>query len=371
MNYNKKQNFNQHIVTASKSTPRNLTPQLLLGVMMLMLFMAVLFFILSFNAVSVAANEDLLSADGSTPSETQDTNDFDSTPSTTDPLDYNNLITVQYSEYTENTQDVSNFIDCDYGVLIDLNKHTILAAKNADEKIYPASMTKVMTLIVAYENIKDRTQPFKMTADIINPLVEANASISGLKASEIVPITDLFYGAALPSGADCTCALALCVAESESDFVKLMNDKVQELGLKNTRFMNTTGLHDPNQYSTCHDIAVIMEYAMNIDFLRTVLSTAKYITTPSEKNPEGIELVSTMFSRLRGDEPEIATMIAGKTGYTSAAGHCLVSYATQNDSLASYICVCAKGDTKWEPVYDSINLYKNYILPSPNSTAID
>ena len=136
--------------------------------------------------------------------------------------------------FTDNTKDL--IIDSEYGILIDLSDNTVVASKNGDSRIYPASMTKIMTLIVAYEHIEDLNATYTFPAEIFDPLYQANASVAGFKPGETVPYRDLLYGTALPSGADATTALALTVAGDETAFAELMNQTAQRLGLKNTHF---------------------------------------------------------------------------------------------------------------------------------------
>lgn len=140
----------------------------------------------------------------------------------------------------------------------------------------------------------------------------------------------------------------------------MMNEKVGELGLENTHFTNPTGLHDAEQYSTCHDIALILEYACRDEFMKTVLSTYEYTTAKTLQHPEGILLHSTMQTRLYGDEAGGMFIVGGKTGYTTEAKNCLASFAVKYDSDtesesavygkdAQYIFVTAYGGTVWAP----------------------
>lgn len=257
----------------------------------------------------------------------------------------------------------SNFTEEDvnskYAILIDAETGVVISHRSGNAKIYPASMTKVMTILVAVENINDFNATFEMTYEIIKPLVDADATRAGFKEGEDVKIIDLLYGLILPSGGDCAIALAEYVSGSEEEFVKLMNAKCEELGLQNTHFSNTSGLHDENNYSTPADMAIIMKYAMENPICREVLSTYKYTTEKTEENPEGIELFSTMFSRMYGNEVEGVGIVAGKTGYTTEAGNCLVSYATKGDK--TYICVLADGESKWKSIYDTFAIYEKYI----------
>ena len=243
-----------------------------------------------------------------------------------------------------------------YAVLLDVDENRVIGEKFADVRMYPASMTKLMTLIVAIEHTENFDDTFTFEEEMINPLVEQNASRAGFEPGETVTVTDLLYGAALPSGADATYALAVHTAGSEAAFVDLMNEKVGELGLTDTHFMNASGLHDPDHYSTALDMALILEYCLRNDLCREVISTYTYTTSVTEQHPEGIELYDTMFGKMYGNEVEGIQILGGKTGYTDEAGHCLASYAQTPDGH-TYIAVTAMGQTKWKPVFEAFKLY--------------
>ena len=144
------------------------------------------------------------------------------------------------------TRQLNEQLDAQYAVLIDCDNHKILAQKNSDVRMYPASMTKLMTIIVAIENTENFQDTFELPEEVLESCWEQNASMAGFWAGEPVTVMDMLYGAALPSGADATIGLATYVSGSEEKFVKLMNQKVKELGLENTHFVNTSGLHDEN-----------------------------------------------------------------------------------------------------------------------------
>lgn len=263
-----------------------------------------------------------------------------------------------YPQITDKTQYVSSEFNCEYGILVDTQSNEILVSKGANEKIYPASMTKVMTLLVAVENIKNLDDTFLMTNDMLAPLYDQDASCAGFADGELVTLRDLLYGLALPSGADSAVALANYVAGGEEQFVVLMNEKAKDLGLKNTHFVNTSGLHDENHYSTPADIAVILQEAISNNLCRQILSTYQYRTEVTEQHPDGILLTSTMFSRMYGNEDEDkgVTILGGKTGYTDQAGQCLASFARKDGK--EYIAIFANGVGKYSMIYDTINMYK-------------
>ncbi len=246
-------------------------------------------------------------------------------------------------------------------LLIDADTFEILGRRQHVQKMYPASMTKVMTLLVAAEHLNegDMDKTYTMTYDLLHPLVMDNASRVGFEIDETVTVKDMLYGLILPSGADAAVGLAEYIAGSEDAFVELMNEKAEEMGLYSTHFMNVTGLHDKDHYTNCIEMAMIMRAAMDNDLCREILSTYTYTTSSTEQHPEGIVIYSTMFGRMYGNEVENVTIIAGKTGYTDEAHHCLVSYAEKGSK--NYICVLAGESDRWAAVYSTFNAYGKYL----------
>lgn len=277
---------------------------------------------------------------------------------------------VERGIYTDSTAEFAEEFTFENGIVIDLEDHTVLAAKNADEKIYPASLTKIMTLIVAVEKCEDLNETFTMTAEIIDPLIIEEASMAGFVPDEEVAIHDMLYGLMLPSGADAAVGLAYHIAGSEEAFASLMNEKAKELGLKGTHFTNCSGLHDEDHYSTCQEIAIILEYAMKNELMYKILSTYQYTTASTEQHPEGILLTDTMFSRMYGNEPVGAFIIGGKTGYTIEAKNCLASFAVkceegESEDITysrepSMLLVTVGSVNKWGPVYDAFDIYSTF-----------
>lgn len=280
------------------------------------------------------------------------------TEKATEPLLVYSQMASDYMDLTEDTQ-----IASPYAALLDVDNHKIIAGKQADSKIYPASMTKVMTLIVVTDNLDKLPQTYTFGFEMLNRLYREEASVAGFLEGETVDVEDLLYGLVLPSGADAAEAIAIMTAGSNEEFAKLMNDKCAELGLKYTHFANPTGLYDDEQYTTPAEMAMIMEYAMKDELRAKVLGTYQYKTKATEQHPDGIELTSTMYSRIYGNEAPGVIVKGGKTGFVNEAGSCLVSYAVTNKGHA-YI-FCTSGATyKWAPVYDEIYVYKNIIPDS-------
>lgn len=254
-----------------------------------------------------------------------------------------------------------NFVTANNSLLIDADTGEILGRHSSKLKIYPASMTKVMTLLVAVENLDNAqlSDTYPMTYELLAPLVEANASRVGFEVDEVVTVKDMLYGLILPSGADAAVGLCNYIAGSEENFVRLMNDKAEELGLTETHFMNSSGLHDKNHYTTCIEMSMIMKAAMNEPLCREILSTYTYTTSSTEQHPDGIVLYSNMFSRMYGTEVEGVTITSGKTGYTDEAGQCLVSYAEKGEH--NYILVIAGDYERYQAVYSTFYAYENYL----------
>lgn len=257
-----------------------------------------------------------------------------------------------------------------YSVLLDSDNNKIYAGRNYSKKIYPASLTKIMTVIVALENCDDLSDTYKFTKADIKSLADENASVAGFSAGEKVTVEDLLYGAMLPSGADATLGIANYVAGSEKDFVELMNAKVEELGLTGTHFTNASGLHDEDHYSTPIDIAMIVKYALDNDEIRDefvkIISAESYTTTKSNKHEDGITLSSIFFERYDGffidrdeDGTADAEIIGGKTGFTDESGYSLASVYRMDDTY--FVCVTVKSPTSGDATMDNVAVAEHYM----------
>ena len=244
-------------------------------------------------------------------------------------------------------------------LLIDLESNTVLVQKNADARIYPASMTKVMTVLVAAEHIENWDETFTMTQSIIDPLFLADASMAGFVHGEEVSMTELLYGAVLPSGAEATEALAIVTAGSEEAFVALMNEKAQELGLKDTHFVDASGLHDENHYTTLSDMAIIMQAALDNPHCREVLTSVNHTSPATAQNPEGVAMTNRFLYRIRPQQTGNVDIQAAKTGYTAQAMNCCVSYGIMENGRAA-ICVTAHAWTGDYCIADHLALYGTY-----------
>lgn len=262
--------------------------------------------------------------------------------------------------FTDKTVEIPAVNDAKTAIIIDKSTNKVIAARNPHTKAYPASTTKIMTLLVAAENIKDYNDTFAMTTAITDPLFVEGASVAGFLNKEVINMTDMLYGLILPSGADAAVGLAVKIAGSEEAFVEMMNEKAKELKLQNTHFANVTGLHDENNYTSAYDLAIILDTAIKNPICREILSTPKYTTSVTDKHPEGISFVATLFTYLKGDEPETAVIHGGKTGFVNASGYCIASFGTSNDSLKDYIVVTLGNSMRKVAFNGQIDLYKEF-----------
>ncbi|MDF9408448.1 D-alanyl-D-alanine carboxypeptidase [Pelotomaculum isophthalicicum JI] len=246
-------------------------------------------------------------------------------------------------------------------ILVRLKDHTILMQKNSEEKIYPASLTKMMTAIVAIENLSNLKGEIKLTNSTFQGLYKADASMAGFQPDEQVRAIDLLYGVMLPSGAECCIGLADQIAGSEQNFVKIMNRKAADLGMKNTHFENATGLHNENHYTTVKDLAILLSYALQNDTFREIFTSSRHSTPPTNKHPRGITFYNTMFEELNNQNITGGEILGGKTGYTDEAGLCLASLAKVGKQEYILITAGAKGNHKSEQynVTDALAVYNS------------
>lgn len=256
----------------------------------------------------------------------------------------------------------SEEIISDYAILVDESKDTIIASKRARERISPASMTKVLTILVAAEHLTEDKldDTFTMTREITDYGYINDCSSVGFLDGERVTVRDLFYGTILPSGSDAAVGLATYVAGSHEAFVELMNQKLEKLGLSDSaHFTNCVGIYDKNHYCTIYDMAVIMKAAVQNEWCKKVLSTHNYTTAPTAEHPEGLN-ISNWFLRRIEDKDTGGAVLCAKTGYVAQSQNCAVSYGIFADGRP-YICVSAGSTSSWRCIYDHVEIYNRYI----------
>ncbi len=266
-------------------------------------------------------------------------------------------------EETEDTVSIATEeVISTHAILVDESTDQIIAAKGAGERIMPASMTKVLTILVAAEHIPEEKldDTFEMTLEITDYAYVNDCSSVGFLDGEKVPVRDLFYGTAMHSGGDAALGLAFYVAGSQEAFVELMDEKLDELGIAgSTHFTNCVGIYDEAHYSTVYDMAVIMKAALQNDLCREVMSKHIYTTKPTKEHPEGIE-ISNWFLRKIEDKDTGGEVLCAKTGYIVQSKNCAVSYESAADKTP-YICVTAGSTSNWRCIYDHVEIYNRYI----------
>lgn len=230
-------------------------------------------------------------------------------------------------------------ISADAAILIDSSSEKVLYSKNENQKMYPASTTKILTAILTIENCNLNdvvTVPYDAISSITS-----GYSVAALQAGEQLTVEQLLQVMLVHSANDAANVLAFHVSGSIENFAELMNNKVSELGLTNTHFTNPSGMHDENHYTTAHDLAIIMKYCMKNDTFRS-LSSLKYCTIPAT-NKYDVRVFNTTNELLIYDNRDVSSnyyykyAIAGKTGYTTQAKNCLVSVAKKEN--LELICV--------------------------------
>ena len=249
----------------------------------------------------------------------------------------------------------------DHAVLINVNTGEIVAGKNWEGPIVPASMTKILTVLVAAEHLGPAAldEPFTVTIDDTDYSYRNDGSAAGFGIDETVTVRDLFYGTILPSGADAASALARRTAGSREAFADLMNQKLAELGLADTaHFTNCVGLYDAGHYCTLTDMAMILKAAVENDICREVLSAHTWTTTATEQHPEGIT-ISNWFLRRIEDKDTHGEVRCAKTGFVKESRNCAASWHIASDGT-DWICVTAGAHSAWRCIYDHVDIYQKF-----------
>lgn len=266
--------------------------------------------------------------------------------------------------YEEKLDTLSGKIDVSglnspYALLMDVETGRTLAEYQSTVSIYPASLTKIMTAVVAIENTPDLNAAVTVPGDFYEELYAENASMAGFLPDEQTTYMDLLYGILLPSGADSCMTFAHEIAGSEEAFVNLMNQKAVKLGMNNTHFVNATGLHDPQHYTTASDLSKLLLYALENETFREVFESSRHTVAPTNMHPEGFTFQSSMFSAMSSAQVTGGSIVGGKTGYTEEAGLCLASLAYIDGHDYILITTGSPGDHSTEPfhIIDAQNVY--------------
>ena len=235
-----------------------------------------------------------------------------------------------------NTDLDENGLYCNSDLVMDYESGNVLFEKNGYNKVYPASTTKILTAILTIENLDlDKSIVASKEAIYSTPI---GSSVIYLQVQEVMSVKDLLYGLLLESGNDAANVLAEAVSGNIPDFIKLMNQKLKEIGCQNTHFTNAHGFHDDEHYTTVYDMAILMRYAMQNNTFRQILETKEYTIESTNKSKErNCTNTNKMFDP---DYPQMyyEYILGGKTGYTEEARGTFVGYGKKDDKM---VIVCA------------------------------
>lgn len=264
-----------------------------------------------------------------------------------------------YPAYADEEVDISS--EC--VLLIDISSDEVVCEKNSTEKVRIASLTKIMTAIVAIENLEDMQKTYIFSQDIINYLESENSAVAGFAAGEEVSAIDMLYAAMLPSGGDGAMGIADLVGGSQEGFVAMMNQKALALGMTRTHFTNATGFDDGDNYSCAYDVSLMFEYALKNDTFRKIVTTESYTTSPTNEHPYGITLTSTVYHGFEANDLAMDGILGGKTGFTTDAGLCLATYVEQNGEEYILITLGAGNGSNYPQYhfYDAQKLYAAFV----------
>lgn len=243
----------------------------------------------------------------------------------TDEDEYDEEALARQSDTVQSNQDTKwpqgPQVSADGAALIDADTGVLLYGKNPDKKLYPASITKMMTAILAYENL-DLDDTVTFSASAVNG-IDRDSSNIGIDIGETLSVYDCLRGMLISSANEVALALAEKISGSETKFADLMNKKAKELGCTNTNFVTPNGLQDSNHYTTAHDMALIGKAFFDIPTLAAISDIQNYIIEPSDGQPDEIPLYS--MNKFLTGEKKYKGIIGSKTGFTSQARQTLVT----------------------------------------------
>ncbi len=251
--------------------------------------------------------------------------------------------------------------------IYDLNNKEILYEMDSNKETSIASLTKIATVMTAIETIDNLDEEVTITEDILNT-VHWEASKAGLVANDKVTYRDLLYAAMLPSGADATNSIAILSSGSIENYVDKMNQLVKNIGLKNTHFVNVTGLDAEGHYSTADDVRKLLEYSLQNKTFRKVYTTKNYTLS------NGLKVKSSIYTYNKSNI-DTSKIIGSKSGFTYNAGYCFSSLSNINGhEMLVLVLKASKDDNLFHNVIDSVNLinflddnYKDQVLVKKNT----
>lgn len=246
-------------------------------------------------------------------------------------------------------------------MVMDMDSGRVLYEKNADEQRLIASITKIMTAVLAIENM-----PFDTEITVGEEVLSMYGSNIYIELGEKLSLRDLLYGLMLRSGNDAAVVIANNIASSEEEFVSMMNKKAKEIGMTNTIYRNPHGLDEETKnYSTARDMAILSSYAMTLKDYREISSTKKWSTKSDKKSYLWNNRNKLLYS--------YSYATGGKTGYTPSAGRTLVTTASKDNLDLTVVTLSDANEyITHESLYEySFNKYNNYLIVDKNNFDID
>ncbi|MFR4439718.1 MAG: D-alanyl-D-alanine carboxypeptidase family protein [Hungatella sp.] len=249
-------------------------------------------------------------------------------------------------------------ITSEAAALFNITDDEVMYSKNAFERLYPASITKVMTALVAvkYGNLQDVVT---VTEEAV--ITESGATLCDIHPGDTLTMEQLLYGLMLPSGNDAGAAIAVHMAGSIEAFSDMMNEEAKKIGATSTHFMNPHGLTDPEHYTTAYDLYLIFNEALKYEKFREITGTTSYVANYQDKDGNPVSKTwegGNWYMSGNRETPEGLTVFGGKTGTTQAAGYCLIM-ASRDEEQKEYISVVLKAGSR-PGLYDNMTniIYK-------------
>ena len=236
-------------------------------------------------------------------------------------------------------------------VVMDISTGQVLVEKEMNQKMYPASITKIMTVLLALENA-DPATVHTMSYEATHSIDSGSTHIA-LTEGEQITLKDLIYATMVASANDAANGIAECVGGSIEQFVAMMNEKAKEIGAVNTHFVNANGLHDPDHYTTAYDMALITQYALGVEGFRDYWCAEEYTIQPTNKQSQARNL-GTQHSMFVESQFTYEGCTGGKLGYTDEAHHTSVTSAKRGD--LELVCVTMSSQ-KYEKYEDTAALF--------------
>ncbi len=261
---------------------------------------------------------------------------------------------------TDDTPAVDSSLTAEAAAVFDVTDGSAIFGRNAFERLYPASVTKVMTALLAvkYGNLADEVT---VTEDAV--ITESGATLCGIKPGDKLTMEELLYGLMLPSGNDAGAAIAVHMDGSMEKFAERMNEEAKSLGATGSHFVNPHGLNDDNHYTTAYDLYLIFNEAMKYPDFMKVIGEKSY--TAEYTDAEGKAVTKTWKATnwyMTGERqmPEGLTVLGGKTGTTKAAGNCLI-LGSEDKNGGQYISVVLKAPDR-KGLYENMTNILNKIV---------